>query len=387
MKAVKGKFFSRGVRLRGEKSLSSACEIKPLPPVSEVAIPLSRHIGKPAVPVAEVGQTVKRGELIARADGYVSVNVHASVAGTVTAVESRADGRGDSAPCIVIRRAETDETAYMPPLSDPTAEQIVERVREAGIVGMGGAGFPTHVKLRPATKVDTLLINGAECEPYLTCDHRLMLERRDEIVRGARYLQKALGAERTVIGIEANKPDAIALFEETDLSVVALKKQYPMGSEKHLIYCCTGRKVPLGKLPADAGVDVQNVGTALAVCEAVEQGKPLVERVVTVSGRGVAAPSNLLCPVGAPLSALAEACGGATEEAVKLVAGGPMTGAALTGETSVVTKTSSGFLFLTARETNADPPTPCINCGKCAGVCPMKLMPMQTEFYTSVGDY
>lgn len=384
---MKGKFFARGIHLHDEKALSAAAVIERLEGVREVIIPLSQHIGKPAVPIVEAGQTVKRGQPIAKADGFVSANLHASIAGTVKAVEERTDGRGTKALCVVIEASEQDETDFMPPLSDPSADEIIARIQDAGIVGMGGAGFPTHVKLKPATPVDTLILNGAECEPYLTCDHREMLENRDKIVRGAKYLQKALGVSNVVIGIEKNKPDCIAAFEETDLNVVALKKQYPMGSEKHLIYCSTGRKVPLGKLPADAGVIVQNVATALAVCEAVEEGKPLIERVVTVSGAGVNQPKNLLCPLGAPLSALTEACGGVKEEAVKFVAGGPMTGAALTGMDSFVTKTSSGFLFLTAKETNAEEPTPCINCGKCADVCPMKLMPMQTAFYTQAHEY
>ncbi len=387
MKAVKGKFFARGIHLHDEKSLSAQAAIERLTGVTEVVIPLSQHIGKPALPIAEAGQAVKRGQLIAKADGYVSANIHASVAGTVKAVEERTDGRGAKSVCVVIEASEKDETDFMPPLTNPTAEEILARVQEAGIVGMGGAGFPTHVKLKPAAAVDTLIVNGAECEPYLTCDHREMLENRDKIVRGVQYIKTALGIGNAIIGIEKNKPDCIAAFEETELSVVALKKQYPMGSEKHLIYCSTGKKVPLGKLPADAGVIVQNVATVIAVCEAVEEGKPLIERVVTVSGAGVNAPKNLLCPLGAPLSALTEACGGVKEEAVKYVAGGPMTGAALTGANSFVTKTSSGFLFLTAKETNAQEPTPCINCGKCADVCPMKLMPMQTAFYTSAKDY
>lgn len=387
MKAANGRLFFRGVHLRDKKSLSSAAAAEALAPVREVAIPLSQHIGKPALPAVEVGEKVKRGQLIGKADGYVSANVHASVAGTVKAIEARSDGRGGNVTCIVIERAEEDETEFLPPLNDPSAEAVLQRVQDAGIVGMGGAGFPTHVKLKPASPVDTLILNGAECEPYLTCDHRIMLEETDKIVRGAKYIAKAIGVTNIVIGIEKNKPDAIAAFESTDLKVVALKKQYPMGSEKHLIYVCTGRKVRVGKLPADAGVIVQNVATALAVCSAVEEGKPLIERVVTVSGAGIEAPKNLICPVGAPMAALAEACGGIKDGAVKFVAGGPMTGAALTGLAGPVTKTSSGLLFLTAEETNADEPTNCINCGKCADVCPMHLMPMQTAFFTAAKEY
>ena len=385
MKAIKGKPFFRGVRLAGHK-VTQHLKAECLPPVAEVCIPLRQHLGAPAVPLVEKGRHVKKGECIAAAQGSVSANVHASVAGEVVAVEDRPDGKGGMQPVVVIRADDTQETQYLAPLKDPSKEEILERIAACGIVGMGGAGFPTHVKLRPPVKVDTLIINGAECEPYLTCDDVLMRSCREEIVRGASYMAKALGVENVTIAIERNKPQAIAAFEETSLRVVSLKKQYPMGAEKQLIYCCTGRKVPLGKLPADAGVIVQNAATALAVCEAIETGKPLISRVVTLTGAGVKQPKNLVCPIGAPLSALIAACGG-EQNAVKLVAGGPMTGTALTGTDAVVTKTTGGFLLLTDRETNTDPPTNCINCGRCADVCPMKLMPMQTEFYANAGEY
>lgn len=386
MKAIKGRPFFRGIKVAGHKGFTENLPAERLGPCGEVAIPLRQHVGAPAEALVLAGQRVKRGEQIAKAAGYVSANIHASVSGTVKAVEERPDGRGGKCVHIVIAPDAVQEDAFLPPLENPTAEEILSRIADCGIVGMGGAGFPTHVKLKPPVAVDTLIVNGAECEPYLTCDDVLMKHRRDEIARGAMYMAKAIGVSSVMIAIERNKPAAIAAFEESGLAVVALKKQYPMGAEKQLIYCCTGRKVPLGKLPADAGVIVQNAGTAFAVCEAVEQGKPLIERVVTVSGAGIAQPKNLVCPVGAPLSALIEACGG-VHDAVKYVAGGPMTGAALIGEDAVVTKTTSGFLFLTRGETNADEPTPCINCGRCADVCPMKLMPMQTEFYTNAKEY
>lgn len=386
MKAIKGKPFFRGVRLAGHKAPTENLPIERAEIRGEIAIPFRQHAGAPAEAVVSVGQHVKRGELIAKAAGAVSANIHASLAGEVKAVEERPDGRGGSCVHIVIAPDEAQEEAFMPPLSSPSAEEIMARIEAGGIVGMGGAGFPAYVKLKPPVPVDTLIVNGAECEPYLTCDDVLMKHRSAEIVRGAKYMAKALGVSNIIIAIERNKPEAIAIFEESDLSVVALKKQYPMGAEKQLIYCCTGRKVPLGKLPAHAGVIVQNAGTAFAVCEAVEQGKPLIERVVTVSGAGIAMPKNLVCPIGAPLSALIAECGG-VKDAVKFVAGGPMTGTALTGEASAVTKTTSGFLFLTKEETNIDAPTNCINCGRCADVCPMKLMPMQTEFYTNAKEY
>ena len=377
--------FFRGVRLAGHKSRTRDLPIEPFSP-AEVAVPLSRHLGAPAVPLVQAGDRVRKGQTIGALAGKVSANVHASVSGTVKAVEERPDGRGGTMPCVVIAADGSKEEAFLLPLADLTPRAIVERIEACGIIGMGGAGFPTHIKLSPSVPVDTLILNGAECEPYLTCDDALMRERTDAVVRGAKYMAQALGVGRILVAIEKNKPEAIAAFAATELAVVPLKKQYPMGAEKQLIYCCTKRKVPLGKLPADAGVIVQNVATAFAVCEAVEQGKPLIERIVTVTGEGVRTPKNLLCPVGTPLSALAEACG-ADDNTVKLVEGGPMTGAALTGTQAVVTKTTGGFLFLSAKETSVYDPTPCINCGRCADVCPMKLLPMQTEFYTDAREY
>ena len=377
--------FFRGVRLAGHKSRTRDLPIEPFSP-AEVAVPLSRHLGAPAVPLVQAGDRVRKGQTIGALAGKISANVHASVSGTVKAVEERPDGRGGTMPCVVIAADGSKEEAFLLPLADLTPRAIVERIEACGIIGMGGAGFPTHIKLSPSVPVDTLILNGAECEPYLTCDDALMRERTDAVVRGAKYMAQALGVGRILVAIEKNKPEAIAAFAATELAVVPLKKQYPMGAEKQLIYCCTKRKVPLGKLPADAGVIVQNVATAFAVCEAVEQGKPLIERVVTVTGEGVRTPKNLLCPVGTPLSALAEACG-ADDNTVKLVEGGPMTGAALTGTQAVVTKTTGGFLFLSAKETSVYDPTPCINCGRCADVCPMKLLPMQTEFYTDAREY
>ena len=383
---IRPRVLFRGIRLAGHKSPTQQLPAERIAVPTEVAIPLSQHAGAPAQPIVEAGQAVKRGELIAVSAGNVSSNIHASVSGTVKEVGARFNGCGGKTDFIVITASETQEDAFLPALKNPTSEEIISRIEECGIVGMGGAGFPTHVKLRPTVAVDTLILNGAECEPYLTCDDALMQEKCAEIVRGAKYLAKALKVSRILIAIEQNKPAALALFEKTDLDVVPLKKKYPMGSEKQLIYCCTGRKVPLGKLPAHVGVIVQNVATAYAVCEAVEQGKPLIERIVTVTGGAIAQPKNLLCPVGTPLSTLADACGG-EKDAAKLVAGGPMTGTALTGTEAVVTKTTGGFLFLTKKETNTDEPTPCINCGRCADVCPMHLMPMQTEFYTNAKEY
>ena len=388
MKAVKGKFYFGGIHPRGNKELSKDCPLEVMPLPEEVAVSCSQSLGKPASPIVETGQTVKCGELIAKAEGEVSSDVFASVSGTVTAVKELTAANGATEKFIFIKSDGKDEKAFLPPLTEPDAEAIKARVRDCGIVGLGGAGFPSAVKLAPKTPVDTLIVNGAECEAYLTCDHRLMLERTDEIVRGARYAAKALGVTNIIIGIEANKPDCIKLFEPYEnIKVVILAKKYPIGGEKQLIYSATGRKIGLGKLPADCGAIVHNVATCFAVCEAVEQGKPLYERVVTVSGKAVKQPKNLWVRVGTSVQSIVDYCGGEVETPKKVVRGGPMTGIALASYEAYTHKTTSGILLLNKSEAAAEEPTPCLNCGKCADVCPMHLMPMNTALYSAAGDF
>lgn len=388
MKAVKGKMIFGGVHLRNEKNLTcdKPTEVPSAP--SEVRISTRQSAGKPAIPCVEKGQKVREGQLIAKADGAISSNVFASVAGEVKDIVKMPSAAGIEETFIVIASDGSGQTDYLAPLTDPSAQDIVQRIYDAGIVGMGGAGFPAAVKDAPKCKVDTLVLNGSECEPYLTCDHRLMVEHTDDIVRGARYIARALGGAGIVIGIEKNKPDCIAAFEQyDDVKVVMLAKRYPMGSEKHLIYSCTGRKVRIGKLPAEAGVIVHNVGTAYAVCQAVELGKPLYEREITVTGKAVKEPKNLWVKVGTSIKELVEYCGGEAVAPKKVVQGGPMTGVALADYDKYIYKTSDGILLMTADETDCLEPTPCLNCGKCADVCPMHLMPMQTAFYSSAGDF
>lgn len=387
MKKTKGIWFGRGVHVPDRKTAASR-PVEDMPAPAVASLSTSMSIGRPAVPVVKAGDRVGFGQLIAAADGPISCNVHSSVSGEVVAIEARQNATGGTETYIDVRSDGKDEKYFLPPLVDPTPAQLRQRAAEAGLVGMGGAGFPTAVKLAPRTPVDTLVVNGAECEPYLTCDYRIMTERTDDIVRGARLFARALGISDIVIGIEANKPDAVAAFEKyDDLKVVELRKQYPMGGEKQLIYCATGRRVPVGKLPADVGCDVQNVATCLAMCEAVEQGKPLVDRVMTVAGGGVKEAKNIRVRLGTPLEEVVAFCGGMTEDAVKLVSGGPMMGFAIVGLGSPTKKTTGGLLLLSAGETDESRPTPCLSCGKCADVCPMKLMPMNTAFYTEAGDY
>lgn len=389
MKAKNAKPFFRGVHGNDEKALSKEIPIEVMPAPKKVSISLSSHIGKPAAPVVSVGDAVKMGQLIADSDGFLSSRIFASVSGTVSEISVKKEERGNSATYITI---ENDEKYDFLPLEGEvdltSAESLKKRIQEAGIVGLGGAAFPTFVKLSPKTKVDTLVINGAECEPYLTCDYRLMKEKTEEIVRGIRYLKTALGVKNVVFGIEKNKPDCIELFEKyEDFTVVKLKERYPMGGEKQLIFVATGRKVPVGKLPSDVGCVVQNVATAFAVFEAVEKGKPLYERVLTVSGRAVANPKNLLVKNGTAYREIIDYCSGAKESLMMLVDGGPMMGYSASGDEFFTKKATSGLLLLTKEEVALEEPTPCISCGKCAEVCPMHLMPMDIDFYTLAGDY
>lgn len=387
MKPRKGKLFFRGIHVPDRKELArdSAIEVFDAPDVAVIS--LSQHIGKPAEPVVAQGDYVEMGQLIGKKSGFVGANIFSSVSGTVTGIEKRRTANGALNDFVVIENDRLDKKRFLPPLTDREPETIKARITEAGIVGMGGAGFPTDVKLSPKTPVDTLIINAAECEPYLTCDFRLMVEKTEEVVCGIRLLAKAVGVSNIVIGIEKNKPEAIEAFSAYEnLQVVILRKAYPMGSEKHLIYCCTGRKVAPGKLPSDAGCVVQNVASAYAVYEAVELNKPLYERVMTVSGDGAVMPKNLLVRTGTSFYALRQYCG-AKDDVKMFVCGGPMMGPAMLSTDVLTTKTTSGFLMLTDKEADINDPTPCINCGACADVCPMKLLPMQIDFYTQAGDY
>lgn len=387
MKAQKGKYFAKGIHVPDNKDLSKDVPIEVLDAPDIVAICVQQHIGKPSTPTVAQGDDVYMGQLIAKEAGYIGANIYSSVSGTVMGVEKRKNINGTESDYIVIQNDHHYRKMELEPLADREPATVKARIREAGIVGMGGAGFPTEVKLSPRTAVDALVINAAECEPYLTCDYRLMIERTEDVAAGIRLLAKALGVTQIYVGIEANKPDCIALFEKyDDMQVVVLKKAYPMGSEKHLIFSCTGRKVPVGKLPADAGCVVQNVATALAVYEAVELNKPLYERVMTVSGRGCVHPKNLLVKFGTNFGAIREDCG-AKPEAAMFVSGGPMMGPAMASTDVYTTKTSSGFLMLLPEEIDVSEPNACINCGACADVCPMNLLPMQIDFYTQAGEY
>ena len=380
--------FKKGIHFPDMKYLAKDKPIEPMPPSEHYFVALSQHIGAPAKPVVEVGATVAAGTLIARADGMISANVFSPVSGTVAGIETRKNKQGANAPFIHIKNDFKNREEFMPPADASDARAVRERIGEAGIVGLGGAGFPTLVKLSPSKPVDILIINAAECEPYLTCDYRVMLDRTEEFVKGVKILSSCLGVARTVIGIEENKMEAYEKLRAFDgFELILLEKKYPQGGEKQLIYACCGRVVPAKALPMDVGVVVQNVATALAVYEAVEKGKPLYERVVTVSGKGVAEPKNLLVKTGTLFEEALDFCGGISEDTQKLIAGGPMMGMSLYDASGVFTKTDSGLLALTGEEANVSQPSNCISCGACARACPMNLMPMYIDFYALAGDF
>ncbi|MCK9525154.1 MAG: electron transport complex subunit RsxC [Limnochordia bacterium] len=388
--------FPRGgnKRVPDRKEATEHKAIRVMPAPSIVVIPMVQHIGAPCGSVVRVGDKVKVGQPLGEAKAFVCAPVHASVSGEVIAVEERPLVTGAKALAVVIRNDGNDEMAPFEPgdLGKMSPDAIRQKVKAAGIVGMGGAGFPTHIKLNPPKAVDTILINGAECEPYLTCDHRLMVEQASELVGGLLAIMKATGASRGVIGIEENKPDAIATMQEAikgleQLSVAVLNVKYPQGAEKQLVKAILDKEIPSGCLPADVGCVIQNVHTAIAVHEAVTQGKPLYERVVTVSGGAVVDPRNLLVRIGTPIQSVLDYCGGLLGEPAALISGGPMTGRPIVDRDGPVVKTSSGISALNPEEAGFDVNRPCIRCSRCLKACPMGLTPNLLGQYSDKGLY
>lgn len=378
-----------------ENKISAGKSIVRLPVPEEVVIPLSQHIGAPAVPVVNKGDKVVTGQLIAKAGGFVSANVHSSVSGTVTSIGDFKDAAGYIKQAITIKtegeewESSINRSEILEQSNDISKEDIIRLINEAGIVGMGGATFPTHVKLSPppGNKAEILIINGVECEPYLTSDHRLMLEKTEEIIIGTQLLAKAIGAEKAVIGIENNKKDAIEKLNEAaqrafGIEICPLRIQYPQGGEKQLIQAVTNKYVPSGGLPIAVGAVVQNVGTAYAVYEAVIKHKPLIERVVTVTGKSLKSPGNFLCRIGTPIEKIIEAAGGLPEDTAKVIGGGPMMGRAMVNLKSPVLKGTSGILIINEKEVMRKPMRNCIRCTKCVNVCPMGLEPYLLMTYS-----
>ncbi len=364
--------------------------------IKVVEIPLRQHIGAPCEPTVQKGESVKVGQLIGTAGGFVSANVHSSVSGTVLDVRKQTTAYGFDT-CVVIENDfnyELSETVKpKPDFKTLSGKEIVDIIKEAGIVGMGGAGFPTHVKLSPPPEkpIDTIVLNGAECEPYLTCDHRLMLEEPEMIIKGLQILMHALNVKNGVVGIESNKPDAIekmkAAAKNTEISVVGLKTKYPQGAEKQLIYACTGRSIPSGGLPMDIGVVVNNVATAATIGKLFETGLPLVERVCTVTGKGIKSPKNIRFKVGTPLKALIDFCDGYNGTPGKILLGGPMMGVAQFSDVLPAMKNTSGILVFSEEEAKLPEASACIKCGKCVSTCPIHLQPIQISAYTLMHDY
>lgn len=377
--------FKGGIHPNDGKSLAKDKAIVTVMPKGDLIYPLSQHIGAPASPIVSVGDHVLKGQKIAEAGGFVSAPIHASVSGTVKAIEPHFNPTGSKVNCIVVENdGEYQEVEYAPakPLDELTKEEILNLIGEAGIVGMGGAGFPTKVKLSPKEpeKIEYVIANCAECEPYITADYRRMVENPEELVSGMKVVLKLFDNAKGIFGVEDNKPDCIAKLKELTkdeprMEVLALKTKYPQGAERQLIFATTGRAINSSMLPADAGCVVDNVETLIGIHHAVIDGRPVMERIVTVSGDGVKAPGNFKVLFGTNQRELVEAAGGFLGEPEKVISGGPMMGFAMFTLDTPITKTSSSILCLTKDEVAANEPSACINCGRCVEVCPSRIIP------------
>jgi electron transport complex protein RnfC len=390
--------FRGGIHPPDKKELSKDRPIELTKPPKRVVIPVVQHLGAPCKLAVSIGQEVKKGEVVGTPEGFVSAPVHSSVSGKVTAIGEFPLPTGRMVTSVIIENDGNEEWTALkdnPDYLSLTPDELRAKVKDAGLVGMGGAAFPTHVKLSPPKEkpMDVVIINGAECEPYLTADYRLMLERPVDIIEGLKVLMKILGVTKGFVGIENNKPDAVEAMKkaasgESHIEVCALEVKYPQGAEKMLIDAIVQRQVPPRGLPMDVGVLVHNVGTAIGVYEAARYGKPLIERVVTVSGEAISQPRNLLVKIGTLVSQLVEECGGLTSGVAKVISGGPMMGFALYSLDVPVTKGTSGILALPEEGiVHAEDFGPCIRCGRCIDICPMGLMPAILSVYAERGFY
>ena len=388
--------FKGGIHPYEGKELSKDKPIGHIEPVGEMVYPLSQHIGAPATPIVEAGQRVLKGQKIAEANGFVSVPIYASVSGTVKSIEKRLIVTGDRVDSIIIENDGMYEEAppmNVKPVAEMTKADILTLIREAGIVGMGGAGFPTHVKLSPKEpdKINYVIANCSECEPYLTSDYRRMMEVPERLVAGLKIILLLFDHAKGILAVEDNKPDCIRklkelVIDEPRISVKVVKTKYPQGSERQLIYATTKRAINSSMLPADAGCIVNNVDTICAVFSAVIEGHPLMYRVVTVTGDAINDPRNFIVPIGTNYAQLIDAAGGLKTEPEKIVSGGPMMGFALFDINVPVTKTSSALLCMTKDEVSKWKPQSCIKCGKCLDVCPSRLMPSKLADFAENGD-
>ncbi len=377
--------FKGGIHPDDGKQLAKDKKIVSILPKEELVYPLSQHIGAPAKPVVKAGDRVLKGQKIAEAGGFVSASIFASVSGEVKGIEKRFNPSGAKVDSIVVENDfQYEEVSYLPvkPLEEMTKEEIIDRIKEAGIVGMGGAGFPTHVKLSPKEpeKIDYVIANCAECEPYITADYRRMLENPEELISGMRVVLSIFPQAKGIFGVEDNKPDCIEKLrklteKESRMEVKALKTKYPQGAERQLIFATTGRAINSSMLPADAGCVVDNVETMIAIHTAVVEGKAVTERIVTLSGDAVKEPGNFKVLFGTNHQEVIEAGGGFKNPPEKIISGGPMMGFAMFTTDTPITKTSSSILGFTKDEVKANEPTACINCGRCVEVCPSRIIP------------
>ncbi|MDD3217929.1 MAG: electron transport complex subunit RsxC [Lachnospiraceae bacterium] len=387
--------FKGGIHPDDGKKLSKEKPIKSVLPKGELVYLLSQHIGAPAKPIVQKGDHVLVGQKIAEAGGFVSAPVYSTVSGTVKSLEKRMNVTGAMGDAIIVENDNNYETVTYQPLKslkDVSKEEVLNRIKEAGVVGMGGAGFPTHVKLSPKEpdKIEFVIVNGAECEPYLTSDYRRMLEEPEKIIGGLKCMLHLFDNARGYIAIEDNKPDCIArmteLVEKEDrIEVKTLKTKYPQGAERQLIYATTNRSINSSMLPADAGCVVDNVDTVVAIYNGVRLGRPLMHRIVTVTGDAITDPRNFLVPVGTNYEELIEEAGGFKQDPVKIISGGPMMGFGLYDLNVPVTKTSSALLCLTSDDVSENEETNCINCGKCVSVCPGRVLPARLATFANEG--
>ena len=388
--------FKGGIHPNDGKSLAKDKAIVTVLPKGDLIYPLSQHIGAPASPIVSVGDHVRKGQKIAEAGGFVSAPVYTSVSGNVKAIEPHFNSTGSKVNCIVIENDGTyEEVEYAPvkPVEELSKEEILNLIGDAGIVGMGGAGFPTKVKLSPKEpeKIEYVIANCAECEPYITADYRRMLETPEELVNGMKVVLKLFDNAKGIFGVEDNKPDCIAKLKELTkdeprMEVLSLKTKYPQGAERQLIFATTGRAINSSMLPADAGCVVDNVETLIGIHNAVINGKPLMERIVTVSGDAVKEPGNFKVLFGTNQREVIEAAGGFSSEPEKVISGGPMMGFAMFTLDTPITKTSSSILCLTKDEVAANEPSACINCGRCVEVCPSRIIPSRLADFAEHHD-